>query len=1010
MTLIERTAYPRFKRQFTVKELTEIYTPTKSEIAFAYATTKGESNILNLLVLLKAFQRLGYFPSLTEVPLRIVNHIRTHLKFKEDIVLGYENRKTMFRHRIAIRELLQVNQYNQKALHIAIKIVSESASIMDNPADLMNVAIAELIKNRYELPGFNTLNRLVRRVRYVVNQRLFSVVLSRINEDYQKGLLDLLDCHPLEYKTSFSSLKELPKSPTRNHINDFITHLIWLDTQGDVKSILKDITTAKIHHFAAEARVLDSHEIKDFSLPKRITLILCLIYSARVTARDSLVEMFLKQMNSINNDAKRLLEFIKQKNQETQEKLVGVLTNVLYVFVDEKLENSISKESHPEMESSTIESRILSEPNVLFEKLDNVFELNGGVENLLNECEAMNAYRGNNHFPLLWKFYKNHRSTFFRLVKVLDFKSTTNEQSIINALKFVLDNSHRRGEFLKATIELDFISEEWRKLVIVKHKEKTKFVRRHLEVCVFHYLAAELRSGDICVRDSEDYADYREQLLPWSECLPLIDQYCENLSFPNTASGFVQYLKSLLTDTASAVDAGYTNNHQFIINDDGQPVLKKYQSNELSVSAKAMIAKIEERLPERNLIDILRNVDYWTNFTRHFGPLSGSDPKIERPTERYLLTTFTYGCNLGPTQAARHMRGIVTAKELGFVNRRHVTIDKLNAALVDIINRYNVLNLPGVWGEGKSAAADGTKYELYEENLLSEYHIRYGGYGGIAYHHVSDTYVALFSQFISCGTSEALYIIEGLYKNLSDIQPDTIHADTHGQSTPVFALAHMLGIKLMPRIRNWKDLDFFRPDSDTVYKNIDSLFNKTIDWHKIETHWQDILQVVLSVQTGKISSVTLLRKLGNYSRKNRLYLAFQELGRVIRTVFLLQYISNMQLRKEITAVTNIVEAYHKFAKWFFFGGFGIISKNDPIEQEKAIKYKDLIANAVVFQNVVDLTDILRNLQKDGYLIHREDVAMISPYITAHVKRFGDYLIDMETVPTSLDEMGNLVFA
>jgi len=1011
VTSIERTAYPRFKRQFTAKELTEIYTPTKSEIAFAYTTTKGESNILNLVVILKAFQRLGYFPSLTEVPLRIVNHIRSILKFQEYVVLGYENRKTMFRHRTAIREFLQINQYNQKALHLAVKIVSESAYVMDNPADLMNVAIAELINNRYELPGFNTLNRLVCRVRYVINQRLFSVILSRIDEDYQNRLLDLLDRHPLEYKTSFSSLKQLPKSPTRNNINDFIVHLIWLNSLGDVKSILKDITTAKIHHFAAEARVLDSHEIKDFSLPKRITLILCLIYSAQVTARDSLAEMFLKQMASINNDAKRLLELIKQKIQETQEKLVGVLTNVLHVFVDEKLENPIQKESHPEIEESDIfQSRLWSEPTALFDKLDNVFELDGGAEKLLNECEAMNAYRGNNHLPLLWKFYKNHRRTFFRLIKVLDLKSTTNEQSVINALNFVLDNSHRRGEFLKATIELDFISEQWRKLVIVKHKEKTKFVRRHLEVCVFHYLAAELRSGDICVQGSEDYADYREQLLPWSECLLLIDQYSENLSFPNTASGFVEYLKSLLTDTAAAVDTGYPNNHQFIINDDGEPVLKKYQPNELSLSAKALIAKIEECLPERNLIDILKNVNYWTNFTRHFGPLSGSEPKIERATERYLLTTFTYGCNLGPTQAARHMPGIVTAKELGFVNRRHVTIDKLNAALVDIINRYNVLNLPGIWGEGKSAAADGTKYELYEENLLSEYHIRYGGYGGIAYHHVSDTYVALVSQFISCGTSEALYIIEGLYKNLSDIQPDTVHADTHGQSTPVFALAHMLGIKLMPRIRNWKNLNFYRPDSNTVYKNIDSLFSETIDWNKIATHWQDILQVVLSVQTGKISSATLLRKLGNYSRKNRLYQAFQELGRVIRTVFLLQYISSMQLRKEITAVTNIVEAYHKFAKWFFFGGFGILAKNDPIEQEKAIKYKDLIANAVVFQNVVDLTDILRNLQKEGYLVNRDDVAMISPYITAHVKRFGDYLIDMETVPQSLDEMGNLVFA
>jgi hypothetical protein len=302
------------------------------------------------------------------------------------------------------------------------------------------------------------------------------------------------------------------------------------------------------------------------------------------------------------------------------------------------------------------------------------------------------------------------------------------------------------------------------------------------------------------------------------------------------------------------VDAGYPNNHQFIINDEGEPILKKYQRNELSVAAKALIEKIEERFPERNLIDILRNVDYWTNFTRHFGPLSGSEPKIERATERYLLTTFTYGCNLGPTQAARHMRGIVTAKELAFVNRRHVTVDKLNAALVDIINRYRVLNLPSVWGDGKSAAADGTKYELYEENLLSEYHIRYGGYGGIAYHHVSDTYVALFSQFISCGTSEAVYIIEGLLKNSSELQPDIIHADTHGQSTPVFALAHMLGIQLMPRIRNWKDLNFYRPDKETVYQHIDSLFSETIDWKKIETHWQDILQVVLSIQTGKISS------------------------------------------------------------------------------------------------------------------------------------------------------------
>ncbi len=61
---------------------------------------------------------------------------------------------------------------------------------------------------------------------------------------------------------------------------------------------------------------------------------------------------------------------------------------------------------------------------------------------------------------------------------------------------------------------------------------------------------------------------------------------------------------------------------------------------------------------------------------------------------------------------------------------------------------------------GKHASADGTRWDLYEQNLLSEYHIRYGGYGGIGYYHVSDTYIALFSHFIPCGVWEAVYILD----------------------------------------------------------------------------------------------------------------------------------------------------------------------------------------------------------------------------------------------------------
>ena len=348
------------------------------------------------------------------------------------------------------------------------------------------------------------------------------------------------------------------------------------------------------------------------------------------------------------------------------------------------------------------------------------------------------------------------------------------------------------------------------------------------------------------------------------------------------------------------------------------------------------------------------------------------------------------------------MRGQFSADQLAFVNYHHIDTPKLDAALCDVINGYSHFNLPRLWGTGKLVAADGTMHDLARENLVSEQHIRYGGYGGIAYHHVSDTYIALFSHFIACGMWEAVYILDIFNKNKSVLQPDTIHADTQGQSAPVFGLAHLLGIELMPRIRNWKNLIFYRPTKVTAYSHLEGLFGEQVDWKLIETHWQDLMQVVLSIKAGKVLPSMLLRKLSTYSRKNRLYQAFRELGRVIRTIFLLKYISSPELRQQITATTNKAEGYNGFSKWVQFGGDGVISQNSPDEQEKRIKYLDLVSNALIYQNVVDLSKTLQILKGEGHSVSREDMAALSPYLTRHIKRFGDYILDLSKEPEPLE--------
>jgi TnpA family transposase len=895
ITVISRTAYPQFKHYPSNKELHELYTPTVEEIEFVTSRTRSKTGLLGLMVMLKSFQRLGYFTHPELVPQPIIIHLRTCLELDYQIAPIPSIRSIRY-YQKAIREYLNISPYNNQGQELAAIAIKNAAFVRDHPADLINVAIEELVRQRYELPAFNTLDRLAGHIRTIVNTRLFKRVVRKLSSNDRQNLDQLLVPDSIEAtNANLNLLKSPPKSHKLKHIKELQDKFDTMMVIGNAQKLLSFIPATKVKSFAALARTLDISEFNDFRLPKRRTLLLCLLYQAQVKTRDHMVEMFLKRIKKIHNNAKTKLEYLREKYLAQTQTMLELFGEILVFSQESKNYTQLRKQ------------------------VQSLLDNNGGTDSLLGQYSEIAAVNTKNHFPLLWSFYSRYRKALFDLVSSLEIYSTSNEQSVMKAVQFVLDNQHKRAKFLPVDIDLSFISELWRRLVIVEVDGQELLVRSQLEICIFSHLATELKTGDACVMGSENYADFRQQLLPWSECEPKIAEYCAELGIPDTPEKFVSHLQNQLTKVAREVDIICQQGDQITINEEGIPVLKRITAQDKPDGADALFNAIRERLPQRSVLDILCNVEHWLNWTKHFGPISGSEPKLSRPQERYILTAFGYGCNIGPNEMARHVRGKVTSHMLSYTNRRHVTSSYLEAAIKDIINAYNRLSLPKCWGSGKRAAADGSKFEIYENNLLSEYHIRYGGYGGIAYHHVSDTYIALFTHFISCGVWEAVYILDGLLKNTSDIQPDTLHADTQGQSSPVFALSYLLGIELMPRIRNWKDLDFLRPHEDEVYDYIEPLFDDVAEWKLIQTHWQDLMRVVLSIKAGKLLPSAVLRKLGSYSRKNRLYQAFRALGKVIRTMYLLRFISDRALRREVTACTNIVESYHHFLDWLFFG-------------------------------------------------------------------------------------------
>lgn len=977
MTSIDRTAYPKFKQYSDPKELAELYTPTSAEIKFAKSRTKSHEGFLSFMVMLKSFQRLGYFPHPECVPNAVIKHLRSCLKL-QSWVKAIPSQRQGYTYQQAIRSYLGVKQYDKTAQRLVAILVAQQAEVKDYPADLINVAIEELVKERYELPAFSTLDRLIGHIRTFVNNRLFGRVNNGLSSTEMVYLDQLLLLDIDESIATLNLLKSPPKSATFKGMKQLLAKFDALMSFGNAKRLLSCIALTKIRYFAAQARALDVSELRDINLPKRRTLLLCLLYEAQVKTRDHVVEMFLKRVLKIQNNARQRLQELREKHLTQTSELLSTLAQVL----------TASKEAQDALSLGT--------------KVQSIFDEHGGPDLLLQKYEEIAAYNTNNHLPLMWRFYSPHRKVLFDLVRSLDILSTSADESVIDALSFVLDNEHKRGRHLPFEIDLSFVGKQWRALVIQEVNGTQVLVRQQLEICIFSYLADDFKAGDACVVGSLSYADFREQLLSESECEPLIAEYCRLIGFPNNPEDFVEYLRESLTKVAEEVDAISALEKQITINQNGEPVLKKITRVTQPQEVEELEAKIRTLMPERSILDILCNVEHWLNWTKHFGPLSGSEPKLKQPVERYIFTTFSYGCNLGPNQMARHSQDAVTSHMISYTNRRHVSTSNIEAAIRDIINAYNRFSLPSVWGTGKRAAADGSKFEIYENNLHSEYHIRYGGYGGIAYHHVSDKYIALFTHFITCGVWEAVYILDGLLKNLSDIQPDTLHADTQGQSGPVFAISYLLGIKLMPRIRNWKDHAFVRPSVDVSYKYLDPLFKGVVNWNLIQTHWYDMMRVVLSIKAGKVMPSTLLRKLGSYSRKNRLYQAFLELGKVVRTMFLLEYISNMRMRSEINAITNIVEMYHAFLDWVFFGKEGAITENDPIEQEKRLKYLDLVASAVILQNTVDMSLAIQTLAAQGEVIHQRHVAALSPYVNRHIKRYGDYVVNLRNIPQPLE--------
>jgi TnpA family transposase len=314
-----------------------------------------------------------------------------------------------------------------------------------------------------------------------------------------------------------------------------------------------------------------------------------------------------------------------------------------------------------------------------------------------------------------------------------------------------------------------------------------------------------------------------------------------------------------------------------------------------------------------------------------------------------MITLLARGMNIGLKGIVKSLQEKYGIGRLINFDENYVSIENLEDANRNIIQKWDELNYGKMWGDGCGCSSDGKVVFSFVNNLLSRFHYRKGRMGVTIYWFVRNDWIANYVQVIGNDEWESWYVIDGLLNSYCDKEVRQSCGDTQGQLLSLWGLGTLLGLDIRARFRAIKNVILYKSSENSLVEPLK--YVDSIDWNQIKKCLPSILKLVNAVKSRKIGSKDFLSTWNIYD-ENGVNVAegLREIGKIYRTKFVLKYLMDKELQQNIREGCNRAEFWNKFQDAVFWGNSGIISSNNTHKQHESALFLMLIMNAIVFYN------------------------------------------------------------